>query len=405
MALPAHDARMADDPNARIQRQMALLFPFISLTYGSLLPAGLFLYWIVSTLFSIVQQYLIIGWGGMFPFFGWTPGFAEDHTPRFPVDAATPAPSRRSGRRSPPSADRPSVSGRRSRQDHSPPRTRPPEPPRETTMSAYKEFTGKTVEEALRSAREEFGVELSDLDFEILTPGSRGVLGMGAEPARIVAAPRSALGGAAPKREAAAATPLPPAAAARGPRRDRAGDRGGPRRPWPAPRRPRRAIAATAARGRDDRPAATALPAGAPTADGAAAARPPTGRAPAPARRPRWRPGRRAATTAARAATSAPRRPVLNADEAAEVAAARGSVAAERAELEAAEASPEALAAGKEILEELMRHLGLRRPDRGRDRRHEPPQRRRQRRRATRRSARSSAARASACRRSSTSST
>ena len=92
-------------------------------------------------------------------------------------------------------------------------------------MSEYREFTGKTVEEALREAREAFGAELNDLDFEILTPGSRGVLGMGAEPARIVAAPRSALGGAAPKREAAAATPLP-AADARGPwRQDR-----GPRR-------------------------------------------------------------------------------------------------------------------------------------------------------------------------------
>ena len=54
-------------------------------------------------------------------------------------------------------------------------------------MSAYKEFSGKTVEEALKAARDEFGAELNDLDFEILTPGSRGVLGMGAEPARIVA--------------------------------------------------------------------------------------------------------------------------------------------------------------------------------------------------------------------------
>ncbi len=34
-------------------------------------------------------------------------------------------------------------------------------------------------------------------------------------------------------------------------------------------------------------------------------------------------------------------------------------MAAERADLEAAEASPEALAAGKEILEELLVHLGL----------------------------------------------
>jgi len=96
MALPVADARMADDQNTRIQRQMALLFPFISLTYGSLLPAGLFLYWIFSTLFTIVQQYLIIGWGGMFPLLGWNPGFARDHSPRFPVELPPPVePSQR----------------------------------------------------------------------------------------------------------------------------------------------------------------------------------------------------------------------------------------------------------------------------------------------------------------------
>jgi YidC/Oxa1 family membrane protein insertase len=96
MALPAPDARMADDQNTRIQRQMALLFPFISLTYGSLLPAGLFLYWIVSTLFTIIQQYLIIGWGGMFPILGWNPPFAQNHTPRFPVALPPPVdPSKR----------------------------------------------------------------------------------------------------------------------------------------------------------------------------------------------------------------------------------------------------------------------------------------------------------------------
>jgi len=31
-------------------------------------------------------------------------------------------------------------------------------------MSAYKEFTGKTVEEAIRAAREEFGVVLAGRD-------------------------------------------------------------------------------------------------------------------------------------------------------------------------------------------------------------------------------------------------
>ncbi|MBI2763117.1 MAG: hypothetical protein HYX54_05115 [Chloroflexi bacterium] len=73
----------------KTQRQMAIFLPFISLIYGSILPAGLFLYWIGSTLFSIGQQYLILGWGGMFPIFGWTPGFAEGHEPRFPVAAPT----------------------------------------------------------------------------------------------------------------------------------------------------------------------------------------------------------------------------------------------------------------------------------------------------------------------------
>jgi len=90
MTLPAHDPAMADDPQYKIQRQMAYIFPFISLIYGSFLPAGLFLYWITSTIFSIVQQYLIIGWGGMFPLFGWTPGFATGHAPRFPVTMPPP---------------------------------------------------------------------------------------------------------------------------------------------------------------------------------------------------------------------------------------------------------------------------------------------------------------------------
>jgi YidC/Oxa1 family membrane protein insertase len=90
MALPPHDPTMADDPQYKVQRQMAYLFPFISILYGSFLPAGLFLYWITSTIFSIVQQYLIIGWGGMFPFFGWSPGFAQGHAPRFPVTLPPP---------------------------------------------------------------------------------------------------------------------------------------------------------------------------------------------------------------------------------------------------------------------------------------------------------------------------
>ena len=253
-------------------------------------------------------------------------------------------------------------------------------------MSAYREFTGKSVEEALRAAREEFGVELNDLDFEILTAGSRGVLGMGAEPARIVAAPRSALGGAAPKRDAAATTPLPTPPPRedrgygdrdrdRGQRRDdrggfRGGDRDrdrGPRRDDRGPRRDDRGYG-----DRGPRPDAAPAPADSGFADGDAAAA-----TSAPSEDPFARPDRgpaggrdrgpRRDDRGPRRDDRAPRAPreggpgtsALNATETAEVQAARGSLAAERADLEAAEASPEALATGKEILEELMRHIGF----------------------------------------------
>ena len=79
-----------NDPQVRMQQRIFLILPLFSLFYGWILPAGLFLYWITTTLFSIVQQYLIAGWGGLFPLFGWTPRFAVDHQPRFPVPSYTP---------------------------------------------------------------------------------------------------------------------------------------------------------------------------------------------------------------------------------------------------------------------------------------------------------------------------
>ena len=237
-------------------------------------------------------------------------------------------------------------------------------------MNEYQEFTGKTVEEALREARQSFGVaSLDDLDFEILTPGSRGVLGMGAEPARILAAPRSELGGAAPKREAAAARPLPPPP----PREDRedrprVGDRDrdrGPRRDDRGDRPPRRDDRPREDRPRDDRPRDDRPREDRPRDDRPREDRPRFGgdrdrglrrddrgdRPPRRDDRPRFE--------GPRTDRVAPGGADLTDHEAAEVAAARGSVAAERAELEAAEASPEALAAGKVILEKLLDLMGF----------------------------------------------
>ena len=202
-------------------------------------------------------------------------------------------------------------------------------------MSEYREFTGKSVEEALRNAREAFGVGLDELDFEILTAGSRGVLGMGAEPARIVAAPRSALGGAAPKRSAAEATPLP----ARPPRPD---DR--PPRPDDRPRddRPPR---------RDDRPRDDRPPR---RDDRPRDERPPRRDERPPRRDDRPRPER------AERADRGPRpggATVSTAEE--EMVQVARSLIREREELQAAEASPAALAAGEAILAQLMEHLGF----------------------------------------------
>jgi YidC/Oxa1 family membrane protein insertase len=85
-----------DDPSAQTNRSVMIIMPLFSLIYGGILPAGLFVYWIVSSLFSLVQQFLMIGWGNMFPLFGWTPAFARNYTPRFPVTMPPPQDAGRS---------------------------------------------------------------------------------------------------------------------------------------------------------------------------------------------------------------------------------------------------------------------------------------------------------------------
>jgi hypothetical protein len=99
MALPPHDPNTPLDQNARTQRSVSLFLPFITLLYGHVIPVGLFIYLIVSTAYQAVQQFLTTGWGSLFPIFGWTPGFAVDHTPRFPVAviAAPKSSSREAG--------------------------------------------------------------------------------------------------------------------------------------------------------------------------------------------------------------------------------------------------------------------------------------------------------------------
>lgn len=108
LALPPHNPYMPLDQQARTQRSLSLWIPLITLVYGSVIPVGVFIYLIVSTLYQIVQQFLTTGFGGMFPLFGRTPAFAVGHTPRFPVAApsAAASPSRTAGAPARPNPER-----------------------------------------------------------------------------------------------------------------------------------------------------------------------------------------------------------------------------------------------------------------------------------------------------------
>ena len=90
--LPPSDPRTADDTNIKTQRQMAYFLPFISILYGGVVPAGLMLYWIASSAIAVVQQFLVVGFGGIFPLFGWYPQFARDYRPRYHVTLPDPKP-------------------------------------------------------------------------------------------------------------------------------------------------------------------------------------------------------------------------------------------------------------------------------------------------------------------------
>ena len=111
MALPPHDPNNPPDQNARTQRALAIWLPLITILYGNVIPVGVFIYLIVSTIYQIVQQFYTTGWGGMFPLFGRTPAFAVDHQPRFPVavPSAPTSTSRTAGAPSRPNPEKSSL--------------------------------------------------------------------------------------------------------------------------------------------------------------------------------------------------------------------------------------------------------------------------------------------------------
>ena len=51
------------DPQQKMMQSMQYYFPLITVFIAWSLPAGLGLYWVTTTLFGIVQQYFVSGWG------------------------------------------------------------------------------------------------------------------------------------------------------------------------------------------------------------------------------------------------------------------------------------------------------------------------------------------------------
>ena len=95
MMLPAADPTN-DDPNTRVQRQMMLFLPIISVVYGGFLPAGSV--HLLDRGHDLLDRAAVPDRrvGVDVPLFGWTPAFAVDHTPRFPVAMPPPPePSKR----------------------------------------------------------------------------------------------------------------------------------------------------------------------------------------------------------------------------------------------------------------------------------------------------------------------
>lgn len=62
MTLPRRPAQ-TDDPNQRMMSSMTYYLPVMTLLFFRGLPAGVFIYYITTTVLQLIQQYFVSGWG------------------------------------------------------------------------------------------------------------------------------------------------------------------------------------------------------------------------------------------------------------------------------------------------------------------------------------------------------
>jgi YidC/Oxa1 family membrane protein insertase len=76
-ALPRNPPQ-TDDPTQRTMQSMTYYLPLITVVFFKDLAAGVFIYYITTTIFQIIQQYFVMGWGQL-P--RWLPFLANIPTP------------------------------------------------------------------------------------------------------------------------------------------------------------------------------------------------------------------------------------------------------------------------------------------------------------------------------------
>lgn len=58
-----------------MQQQMTYMMPLMTVIISLNFQSGLVLYWVISTVFSLIQQYFFSGWGGLIPAYNKALGF------------------------------------------------------------------------------------------------------------------------------------------------------------------------------------------------------------------------------------------------------------------------------------------------------------------------------------------
>ena len=76
MSRPANQGPIRDPQQAMMQMMMNFM-PLMVVIFGWNFPAGVVIYWAVQSLYSVIQQWFITGWGSLKDWFPWLPELPE----------------------------------------------------------------------------------------------------------------------------------------------------------------------------------------------------------------------------------------------------------------------------------------------------------------------------------------